>query len=181
MVSATHKILLTGFEPFAEFEINSSWQAVQELARERTSKFICECLPVDYHAARDQLIHLLDKHQPNICLCTGLAAGDTFRLEQQARKPSQFSNLKGADSYPGQWPWDETLQSFQAKGLPAYISEDAGQYVCESTYWILLGFRDQHGYPEKAAFLHVPPLSEDWPLDKIAGGLKAMLGAFIQE
>ena len=175
MVSATHKILLTGFEPFAEFEINSSWQAVQELAREQTPKFFCECLPVDYHAARDQLIHLLDKHQPNICLCTGLAAGDTFRLEQQARKPSQFSKLKGADPYTGQWPWDETLQLFQTKGLPAYISEDAGQYVCEATYWTLLDFRDQYGYPEKAAFLHVPPLSEDWPVDKIAAGVKAML------
>ena len=175
MVSTTDKILLTGFEPFAEFKVNSSWQAVQKLASKRNPQFICECLPVDYHAARDQLIHLLESYQPYICLCTGLAAGDTFRLEQQARKPSQFSDLKGTDSYTGQWPWDEAMQSFQAKDLPAYFSEDAGRYVCESTYWTLLNFRDQHGYPEKSAFLHVPPLSENWPVDKIAAGVKAML------
>ncbi|MEE2715754.1 MAG: hypothetical protein VYD34_07115, partial [Verrucomicrobiota bacterium] len=57
----------------------------------------------------------------------------------------------------------------------AYISGDAGQYVCESTYWTLLNFRDQHDSPENSAFLHVPPLSTDWTAEEIAGGLKAML------
>ena len=171
----THTILLTGFEPFADFEINSSWQAVQLLAEENNPQFICECLPVDYHAGRERLLYLLGSHRPNTCLCTGLAKGNKFRLEQQARKPSQFCDLKGADSYTGQWPWNESLQSFQARDLPAYFSRDAGQYVCESTYWSLLDFQAQHGFPEKSAFLHIPPLSEDWPVEKIAAGMIAML------
>ena len=175
MVVATNKILLTGFEPFAEFKINSSWQAAKELAEEKNSHLICECLPVDHHAARERLLSLLKIHQPRTCLCTGLAKGDKFRLEQQARKPSQFANLKGADSYTGYWLWDAALQSFQANDLPAYISEDAGQYVCESTYWTLLDFQSQNGYPKNTAFLHVPPLSKEWPTEKIADGLKAIL------
>ncbi len=175
MVTATDKILLTGFEPFAEFEVNSSWQAVKELAKEKNPQFICECLPVDHHAARERLIDLLQSHQPRTCLCTGLAKGTQFRLEKQARKPGQFNKLKGPDAYTGQWPWDAALQSFQTSNLPAYISGDAGQYVCESTYWTLLNFRDQHDSPENSAFLHVPPLSTDWTAEEIAGGLKAML------
>jgi len=174
-VAATNKILLTGFEPFAEFKVNSSWQAVKQLAEENDPQLICECLPVDHHGAREKLIDLLGSHQPRTCLCTGLAKGNQFRLEQQARKPSQFFNLKGADSYIGQWLWSEALQSFQASNLPVYISEDAGQYVCESTYWTLLDFQSQNGYPKNTAFLHVPPLSKEWPAGKIANGLKNML------
>ena len=171
----THTILLTGFEPFADFEVNSSWQAVQLLAEENNPQFICECLPVDYHAARERLLYLLGSHRPNTCLCTGLAAGDKFRLERHARKPGEFETLEGPSLLTGQWDWDKAMQSFQTKNLPAGLSEDAGQYVCESTYWSLLDFQAQHGFPEKAAFLHVPPLSEDWPAKKIAAGMITML------
>ena len=175
MDSVNGKILLTGFEPFANFKVNSSWQAVQLMAAEKKNLLVCECLQVDYHSARKQLVSLLKLHRPEICLCTGLAVGDRFRMERHARKPEQFNDLKRPDLYTGQWPWDEAMESFQETNLPALFSEDAGQYVCESTYWSLLDFRNQHGYPEKAAFLHVPPLSEDWPREKIASGIKAML------
>ena len=172
----THKILLTGFEAFGEFKINSSWEAIQVLDNEKNPHLICGCLPVDYHAARDQLLHLLESYQPTTCLCTGLAAGNKFRLERIARKPAQFEDMKGPPLLTGQWDWDKVLQSFQAKNLPVYFSEDAGQYVCESTYWTLLDFRDHNEFPNKAAFLHVPPLSEDWPVERITAGLATMLG-----
>ena len=175
MDSTTCKILLTSFEPFDTFKVNSSWQAVQLLAAEGGNRLVCECLRVDYHFARRQLIDLLEFHRPDSCLCTGLAAGDRFRLERRARKPEQFSDIKGSNLFTGHWPWNEAMESFQEINLPAFFSEDAGQYVCESTYWSLLNFRYQHDYPEKAAFLHVPPLSEDWPVERIASGIKAML------
>lgn len=171
----SQKILLTGFEPFAGFEVNSSWQAVQLLAKENNPQLICGCLPVDYLAARNQLLHLLKSHQPTTCLCTGLAKGNTFRLERLARKPEQFEDLEGPSLLTGQWEWDNVMQSFQAKNLPAYFSEDAGQYVCESTYWTLLDFRDHNEFPKNSAFLHVPPLSEDWSAGKIATGMATML------
>jgi len=171
----THKTLLTGFEPFGEFKINSSWQAVQLIAKENNPQIICECLPVDYHAAREKLLNLLESHQPITCLCTGLAAGEKFSLERLARKPEQFEDLKGPPLLTGQWEWDKVMRSFQLKNLPAYFSEDAGQYVCESTYWTLLHFRDHNQFPKNSAFLHVPPLSENWSREKIATGIATML------
>ena len=170
-----HKTLLTGFEPFANFQVNSSWQAVQLIAKENNPQIICECLPVDYHAARERLLCLLELHQPITCLCTGLAAGEKFRLERLARKPEQFEGLEGPLLLTGQWEWDKVMQSFQVKNLPAYFSEDAGQYVCESTYWTLLNFSCRYEFPINSAFLHVPPLSEDWPTEKIATGMATML------
>ena len=51
-------------------------------------------------------------------------------------------------------------------------SSDAGQYVCESTYWSLLNYQQQDQQepqpPEFAAFLHVPPESALYPLETIA-------------
>ena len=170
-----NNILLTGFEPFANFKVNSSWEAVQILASEEINLYQCECLSVDYHSARNKLIDLLKLHRPDICLCTGLAEGNRFRLERQARKLKQFSNTEGPELFAGQWEWDKAMESFQQANLPAYFSEDAGKYVCESTYWSLLNFRNKREYPRQAAFLHVPPLSEDWPVNRIASGITAML------
>tara|TARA_B100001971_G_scaffold210412_1_gene235859 strand:+ start:1358 stop:1912 length:555 start_codon:yes stop_codon:yes gene_type:complete len=175
MDSVNDKILLTGFEPFDTFKVNSSWQAVKLLVAKGGSHLVCECLQVDYHSARKQLLKLLELHRPDSCLCTGLATGGRFRLERRARKPEQFSDLNESNLFNGQWPWNEAMESFQETNLPVFSSEDAGQYVCESTCWSLLDFRYQHGYPEKAAFLHVPPLSEGWPVERIASGIKAML------
>ena len=169
------KILLTGFEPFGEFKINSSWEAVQLIAKENNPQIHCECLPVDYHTARVRLLDLLKSYQPTTCLCTGLAAGEQFRLERIARKPDQFEDLEGPARLTGQWQWDKVMKAFQLKELPAYFSDDAGQYVCESTYWTLLNFNYRSGFPINTAFLHVPPLSKDWSTEKIATGIATML------
>ena len=170
-----HKTLLTGFEPFGEFKINSSWEAVKLIAKENNPQILCECLPVDYHTAQERLLNLLELYQPTTCLCTGLAAGEKFRLEQIARKTEQFEDLEGPARLTGQWQWDKVMKAFQLKNLPAYFSDDAGQYVCESTYWTLLNFSCRYEFPINTAFLHVPPLSEDWSKEKIATGIATML------
>ena len=171
----TDQILLTGFEPFAEFMINSSWQAARLVTAKGKQNLISECLPVDHHASREKLFYLLQSYRPKICLCTGLAVGEHFRLELMARKPEQFADLNGANLYRGQWPWEKVRQAFQEEKLPIKFSEDAGQYVCESTYWSLLDFQDRHNFPTRTAFLHVPPLSEKWTTEKMAKGMQVML------
>ena len=96
MDSTNSKILLTGFEPFANFKVNSSLEAVQLMAAKGGNLLVCECLQVDYDSARKQLAGLLELHRPESCLCTGLAVGDRFRLERHARKPEQFTDLIGS-------------------------------------------------------------------------------------
>ena len=54
-------------------------------------------------------------------------------------------------------------------------SHDAGSYVCESTYWALLAYRLLHGYPRYAAFLHVPPVSESFPVRLTATAVGGVL------
>ena len=56
-------------------------------------------------------------------------------------------------------------------------SDDAGKYVCDTTYWSVLDFRKRRGFPEHAAFLHVPPVSEVWTVDAVARAIQRVLDA----
>ena len=98
-----------------------------------------------------------------------------FRIERRARRPRQLVHELGEDELHGHWPWDEMSQSLANEGVGAKDSWDAGQYVCESTYWSLLSFRASAGFPELAAFLHVPPRSDEFPIERIARAVAAVI------
>ena len=170
-------VLLTGFEPFGKHRVNSSWEASRLVRKEMAAHVIARRLPVDYLAARERLYVYLARHRPAICLCTGLTSSPLSGVERLARKPVQFAEIEGPEVLYGAWPWDEAEEALRKAARPAILSEDAGQYVCESTYWALLAFRLQFGYPAYAAFLHVPPLSPDLTAETIAAAVSGILRA----
>ena len=171
--------LLTGFEPFRHHVQNSSWECVSRVAA-MYGGVEARLLPVDHHSARQQLVEHLQALRPQLCLCTWLAEGDDLRVELQARKPQCFAGLPGEPVQAGCWPSGELLQELQGQGCPARASEDAGRYVCESTYWSLLDFRQRHGFPRWAGFLHVPPLSERFPVQRLVSAVDRVLSARLQ-
>lgn len=169
--------LATGFEPFAEHRINSSWEALARL-RERWSErdVVMLRLPVDHVAAHEALRRALNEHRPRAVLCTGLCRYG-FQFERWARRPRALAHVDGDPTLEGSWPWQELRDELARTGVLACESWDAGQYVCESTYWSLLAFRAQHRYPEHAAFLHVPPLSREEPLERTADAVGRVIEA----
>jgi pyroglutamyl-peptidase len=168
--------LVTGFEPFAEFSANSSWDAICSLRERWPADIATLRLPVDHRAAHDELRRALVEQQPRVVLCTGLARTG-FRIERRARRPSALIDEAGADELHGAWPWAEMAAELERVGVDASDSWDAGQYVCESTYWSLLSFRENTGFPEFAGFLHVPPRSEAFPIERIARAVNAVIAA----
>jgi len=165
-MSAT--FLVTGFEPFGEHRTNSSWDALQLASPAWPQAVAIRRLPVDYRAAHLELRRAIEELQPRAVLCTGLARGDGFRIERRARRPAALADVPGVAESWGRWPWDELRHALADAGVRSVDSEDAGQYVCESTYWSLLNCAGAGTTPEFAAFLHVPPESERYPLDLIA-------------
>jgi pyroglutamyl-peptidase len=168
--------LVTGFEPFAEFSANSSWDAICALRDRWPAEIATLRLPVDHVAAHVELRRALDQQRPRVVLCMGLARSG-FRMERRARRPSQLVEEPGDDELHGHWPWDEMSGELARAGVDAKDSWDAGQYVCESTYWSLLSFRARSGFPEFAGFLHVPPRSDAFPIERIAGAVSAVVDA----
>jgi pyroglutamyl-peptidase len=169
--------LVTGFEPFAEHRTNSSWDALEHLRASWPAQVVTLRLPVDYRAAHDLLRRALDEHAPSAVLCTGLAKGRVFRIERQARRPPQLAGEGAVPLCTGRWPWAEMRSALEAARVEVVDSFDAGQYVCESTYWSLLTYAGRAQPPAFAAFLHVPPASEQHPIARIAGAVGSVVAA----
>jgi pyroglutamyl-peptidase len=182
--------LVTGFEPFKEHRTNSSWDALESLRGGWPEDVTALRLPVDYHRAHHALREALGDLRPRAVLCTGLAKGRVFRIERRARRPEALAGEGGEALVDGRWPWHEMRRELESCDVPILDSTDAGQYVCESTYWSLLTYSriqrqapaghvaaDPSGVPEFAAFLHVPPASEEQPLTLIAQAVGRVIQA----
>lgn len=168
--------LVTGFEPFREHRTNSSWDALEHSRDDLPGQVITRRLPVDHRLAHERLRAWLAELRPHVVLCTGLAKGRVFRIERRARRPVELAGTRGPDVAVGRWPWQELRSALESAGSEVVDSEDAGRYVCESTYWSLLS-HEGHGAPAYAAFLHVPPESSEHPIARIAAAVTAAITA----
>jgi pyroglutamyl-peptidase len=176
--------LATGFEPFRQYRVNSSWAALERLRDVWPARVRALCLPVDHVAAHRELRRALVELRPAAVLCTGLAVGSGFRVERRARRPAELASEVGEvgdDPLEGAWPWSEMQLALERAGVEAADSDDAGRYVCESTYWSLLSHRRGAGWPQFAAFLHVPQLSELYPVERIARAVQGVIEARLAE
>ena len=163
-------ILLTGFEPFRQWPVNSSWEAVRHLA-ERRGDLSTERLPVDHELAAAAVRALIDRARPEIVLLTGLADDPVPRLERLGRSgPLPVDG--GPTERHGRWPWAAARDRVAANGLPLRLSDDAGGYVCDTTYWAALGTE-----VPLVAFLHLPPPGPDWTPERGARVVEAVLEA----
>lgn len=173
------QILLTGFRPFRHYEVNSSWEAAKIVgARYPEAVHIAE-LTVERVAAHDELVALLKELRPDVCLATGLAAGSVLRMEREARKHEELTHFGGAEKYEGAWDWDGMEAALGTVGCEVVTSRNAGQYICESTYWSLMKFREENGFPEHAAFLHMPPIGPEFPPELLADAVLSVLTPWV--
>ena len=169
--------LITGFEPFAQWTVNSSQAGVAALQR-RSGDALgarAQILPVDHVRAAARLRLLLRVMRPEVLMLTGLADENRVRLERFARAPAEAPLRPGPAQRLGDWPWTQSLAALAAAGVPARLSNDAGLYVCETTYRTALDFRAETGWPQRLCFLHVPPLSAAWPAERIAAAMEITL------
>jgi len=166
------RILLTGFEPFRHWAVNSSWEAVAHLAGRRRGVEAAR-LPVDHHQAATAIRALIAVLDPQVVLLTGLASDPTPRLELHGR-PGPLSSHGGPVVRRGRWPFAAAHGAARARGVPLRLSSDAGAYVCDTTYWAALGT----GAP-RVAFLHLPPVGPVWTPRRAARLLETVLDAAI--
>jgi pyrrolidone-carboxylate peptidase len=173
-------VLVTGFEPFLQWTVNSSGEVARALGVRVSGWLRAEVLPVDHDAAHRRMTELLDEVRPKACLAMGLWAGSAFRIERYGRRCPGLGHIKGTDELEGVWDWADMERQLADTGKPVIHSHDAGKYVCDTTYWSLLDFRRRVGFPERAAFLHVPPLSETWSVEEIAEAVGRVIAAAIR-
>ncbi|HET8529042.1 MAG TPA: pyroglutamyl-peptidase I [Gaiellaceae bacterium] len=162
--------LATGFEPFGEHAGNPSQLLAQELGG--------VVLPVSYARAASALRAALDERDPDLVVCFGLAETRTaVSVERFAHNLDEASTTDNDDA-PGTGreidpagplalrstlPVDELVAALRARGLPAEVSRDAGGFLCNHVFYVLM----QSLKPGRCGgFVHVPPL-EVLPLERL--------------
>ena len=162
------QILVTAFEPFGGSNVNTSAR-VLSLLPERIAGLPVRkrLLPVVFGRAAEEVL----EQEASLIFLLGEAGGrDRVTPETRAVnlrraripdnagcQPAQEPCLPGGpEEYRTPVPAAAITARMRQEGWPIALSEDAGTFVCNDTYY-LVGVRS----PAPAAFIHVPAAPEE--------------------
>ena len=193
------RLLITGFAPFGGDKLNPSWQAVQALPETVGAwELHKKELPVTFRGAPKALFEAMDQVEPDAVLMVGVAASrGAVTPERQgfneivARIPDNDGDQPqnepivpgGPEVLFSTLPVEDMTEAILAAGVPAYLSDSAGRYVCNTLLYAALHHLEQSDDPIPAAFIHVPATPEmglsvpTLTLDQIVTALKAAIEA----
>lgn len=170
------KVLVTGFQPFADDPVNPSWLAVSALPEviEGVSIHRAE-LPVEWFTSLDALEAKIKEVQPDILLMVGLAAGrNGISLERvgvnlcEGRIPDNagvtlFNTpiyTDGPAAYFSNLPFEKMKAALEAAEIPHHYSLTAGAFICNHILYGSLHMGATR-YPNmKSMFIHVPAIPD---------------------
>ena len=171
------KILLTGFEPFGGYSENSSWEVAQRVASYGVEMSAVEVvavqLPVSFARVGEVLRSAIELHTPDLVIMLGqTTATDCVRLERVAlnmmdsvmgdndgSKPDEEPIYEGEESALfTSLPIKRLRSAIEAQGIAVKISNSAGLYVCNRTYYEAL--RQCKERAMQAIFVHLPLFDE---------------------
>lgn len=162
-------LLVTGFGPFGSVRDNPSERLARKL--ESTGEAEALILPTSYRRAGHRVVEALAFRQPEALLLLGVAAGaEALRLERFARNqtgiaspdadgeqpPGPLVNPNGDERIETTAPIEAIQSQLVAAEVSAIISEDAGAYVCNHTYYRALEAVRLAAPPLPCLFVHVP-------------------------
>ena len=160
-------VLVTGFEPFGKNEVNPSELIAEELGG--------VVLPVSYARAGGELQRALDERDPEIVIAFGLADDrETITPERFAHNLDEATTTDndeapgsgeaidpdGPAAYASSLPVDELVEALRAEGIPAAPSRDAGGFLCNHVFYVLMRPLEQERPSARGGFVHVPRLPE---------------------
>jgi pyroglutamyl-peptidase len=164
------KLLITGFEPFGGAETNPSWEALRLLPEAIGGHAVHTlCLPVTYQESGDLLMEEIDRLNPTLVVCCGVAAGRTAVTPELAAINYRYARIPdnagvshqgdpidpdGPAAFMTRLPVHAMVSAIQAEDIPAALSLSAGAYVCNNVYYALLSCESDYGH--QGLFVHVP-------------------------
>lgn len=166
------KVLITGFEPFGDYSENSSWEVARQVASCGVEgvEVVAEQLPVSFARVGEVLRSAIELHTPDLVIMLGQTTiTDCVRLERVALnmmdsamgdndgvKPDEEPIYEGEESALfTSLPIKSFRSAIEAQGIAVKITNSAGLYVCNRTYYEALRLcREREGL--QAIFVHLP-------------------------
>lgn len=162
------RVLLTAFEPYAEWPSNSSWLTLVELVRQRppSTTLITRRYPVDFQRL-PEVLHKDLAQDFDAVLHLGQAPGTpTIRLETFALNAGGSSGEAGSDlqrlvpggpeAYRTRMPVERWIQRLREHCIPAHISYHAGTYLCNAVMYLSHHWMAQTNKSTPVGFIHLP-------------------------
>lgn len=168
-------VLVTGFEPFGVATANPAQEVAKALDGRRVGDAVIRglVLPVQHEEARAALLPALADGELRAAVLLGLAGGRMrVALERVALNVMDYAEpdnrgdvVRGvacvADGPAAYWstlPLPAILDALEAEGIPAYVSNTAGTFLCNFTLYAALHALARSGRRLPAGFLHLPYL-----------------------
>jgi pyroglutamyl-peptidase len=168
-------VLVTGFEPFDDFRVNPSELLVRNLdGRLIAGRLVVgRVLPVETRTLQSRLEEILHEERPEIIIGTGLAAGRAaLALERVGinlvdfARPDNVGTMRknepilkgGPEARLSTLPLDQIVASWTETGVPGYISNSAGTFLCNQFLYVASGLAAELTPPALCGFVHLPCL-----------------------
>lgn len=171
------KILITGFEPFGGDAINPSIELVTRLGALRFAgaEIVHRALPCAFAPLERALGAAIKETGPDLVIGFGLATGRAgISIERvainviDARIPDNLGSAPidepvaqgGPAAYFSTLPIKAAAQAVHKAGIPAAISQTAGTFVCNATFYLARHLAESMAPPPRIGFVHLPCLPE---------------------
>jgi pyroglutamyl-peptidase len=192
------RVLLTGFEPFGGSYINSSWETASQIGQHTISGVDIEVvrLPVSFIGSGKLIRKLLQTHKPDALVMLGQRGkGQSVDIERIAINMMDSVNPDNDGFSPRELPIVEngsnayfsnisvkTLKdALENSNIPSKVSNSAGLYVCNSTYYHALSEIFDNELPTKAVFVHLPKLSDDFTIELSVKSIKKIIEEILKQ
>lgn len=189
------KVIVTGFGPFGDHNVNASWEAVKELKKlgvAHNVQLITEEIPVEYQTVKHLIPHMWKQHNPDLVVHVGVSGvAEELTIETIAHNegykrhditentaPSQCYLKNGCDCLSTGFDVEKLCKEINESSCLAMAvqSNDAGRYLCEYTFYASLSEKTSC-----VSFIHVPPLGSPYSAPELGDGLRcAILGMLKQ-
>lgn len=174
-VSGRTTVLLTGFGPFPSVPANATSVLVPRLAEAARTRFPgivfeTRTLPTEWAAGIEHLYDLYEDVAPSVALHFGVSSrARGFEIEARGRNRLAYLpdaagvfpsapvlRANGQEFLASTVPVSAIVHRLRRLGLPAFISRDAGAYLCNAALYSALDIAQRATRDHRVGFIHLP-------------------------
>lgn len=175
------KVLISGFEPYGEMSVNPTQQIAEKAGGLGLEGVVVHTilLPVNYDECVERLVEEIDRLSPEAVICCGLYPGRTAVTpervglnvkdtmvedpiaDNRGNKPvDEPVTPEGPDALFSLLPYRRIVRELRAAGVPAFVSNTAGTYICNNTLYGVVDHVIKKHPGTLAGFVHFPASTE---------------------
>ena len=187
-------IIITGFKPYLTNKTNSSEVIVSNLDDIHAGSLNMKrrILPVTFRACREFAEQEL-KHCKALIMLGLKPSSDCIELERIAVNledsehadesgdcaTGRIIQIEGPAGYFSTLPMTSIFSQLYQKEIPVKFSNHAGTYVCNSLFYPAMHHLQGSCVP--AGFIHLPPTSSDWTIQKLGKAVETIIEVVMAE